>query len=121
MSLLVAFTWPRMTADPVWPGVGESWYQPAGEPGSPEGVWTSPLACLPSGVRAASTPMVGTSTRTGMDAGNAASGTEGTGAAGVEPVAAGPAAVSGGGAGTGAADTLLVGPGVGGSACRPRP
>src|SRR6478735_5848978 len=81
MSLVVLLTWPRITAEPIWPGVGKSWYQPAGDPGSPEGVWTSPFACFPTGATAASTPMEGTSTRTGTEAGSGASGAAGVAAA----------------------------------------
>src|SRR6478735_1304025 len=112
MSLVVLLTWPRITAEPIWPGVGKSWYQPAGDPGSPEGVWTSPFACFPTGATAASTPMEGTSTRTGTEAGSGASG------------AAGVAAADGTGctgAAAGGPDTAAGPPVPEGSAWRPRP
>src|SRR6478609_7045512 len=131
MSLVVLLTWPRITAEPVWPGVGKSWYQPAGDPGSPEGVWTSPFACFPTGATAASTPMEGTSTRTGTEKGSGASGAAGvaaadgtdcTGAAGGPAGDAGPGApASAGGAAAGGLDTAAGSRAPGGSAWRPRP
>src|SRR6478735_135890 len=132
MSLVVLLTWPRITAEPIWPGVGKSWYQPAGDPGSPDGVWTSPFACFPTGATAASTPMEGTSTRTGTEAGSGASGVAGlapaggtgwTGGAGGGPVGdAGPDPPSSAdGAAAGGLDTAAGSPVPGGSAWSPRP
>src|SRR6478672_7910856 len=63
--------WPRMMAGPMAPGVGEPVYQPGLESGSSrDGTWMVPSALRPRSISDELTPMAGTATATGGDAGS---------------------------------------------------
>src|SRR5438874_2582229 len=59
-----------MIAGPIWPGVGELRYQPAGASAPSGGVWTVWSALRPSCMRSVCTPMAVTSSRVGVDFGS---------------------------------------------------
>src|SRR6476661_5010257 len=62
---------PRMIAGPMAPGVGEPVYQPGLESGSSrDGTWMVPSALRPRSISDELTPMAGTATATGGDAGS---------------------------------------------------
>src|SRR6478672_3605160 len=93
--------WPRMMAGPMVPGVGEPVYQPGLESGSSrDGTSMVPSELSPRSIRVESTPIAGTDTATGGEAGS----NSGPGAGEPSVVAAGP-----GLAGAGLTDAVTVG------------
>lgn len=81
---LPTVTWPRITDGPVWPGVGEPSYQPAGACAAIGGTATSPSASSPRDITAVSTPISGMRSRSGSERAMARTAT-GCGAAAVVP------------------------------------
>src|SRR6478609_545054 len=95
-----------MMAGPRAPGAGESWYQPGFASGSSsDGTSTVPSGLRPSSTSALSTPMAGTESETGTDAGSVGSpvgpvevgpvDSVGSGIADIDGVIAGELAVAG--------------------------